>query len=94
MARTKRPGSVTAIAILDIVGGSLWLVGYLCGGICVLFMFWAFANIPPQDANKPEIKFVKELFPAYLEIFNRNVPFFTEYLVGSIITVSSSPSWC
>lgn len=85
MARTTRPGPVTAIAILDIVGGSLWLAGYLCGGLCVLFMFWAFANIPPQDANKPEIQLVKELIPAYMDIFNRNIPFFTAYVVGSLV---------
>src|SRR5437016_3312150 len=48
--KPERPVVVLVFAILNLVFGGLGILGFLCGGIVLAFVFAAFSSAPPGTA--------------------------------------------
>lgn len=77
----KRPGPVTAIAILNIVFGILWILLYLCLGLVLGFFYMVISG---QGAQK-DMQEIQAFFQIYMDSLSRNVPGFLAYMIASSI---------
>ncbi|HLW64588.1 MAG TPA: hypothetical protein VKS79_04660 [Gemmataceae bacterium] len=78
MPVSKRPGAVTAIAVLHFVFGGLDIAGALCIGIGSVFFVSMMSSMPPPPPGQPDLK-------QMLQIFDRNAPTAKWYFVGVVV---------
>ncbi len=65
----QRPTAVTVIAVINFIVGGLGLLGLLCGGAALLFLFSVLGNVNPPPGQPNPLKEVQGLFesiPGYI----------------------------
>jgi hypothetical protein len=78
MAVGKRPGAVTAVAVLHFVFGGLDLAGALCGLAFGILFVAMIGSMPPPPPGQPDMK-------EMLQIMDRNAPTAKWYFVGLMV---------
>lgn len=86
--KKQRPAIVSTIAIFNIIFSIGWGLFYCCGGGGMIVLISVFSSLPPEDAKKGEIQFLKELARSGVE----HVPYITTYItlifvVGAILSL-------
>jgi hypothetical protein len=78
MPVSKRPGAVTAIAVLHFVFGGLDIASALCIGVGSILFASMMSSMPPPPPGQPDIK---EMF----RVIDRNSPEAKWYLIGALV---------